>query len=230
MELVAKITGEAIPLNLKLSALEKILASPVLASIITFLGLVFAGLIGQHIKTYLGRRKEAAKIRYVDRLKAISQLCNSMEEIQAIKQVYRVFLVEVSNGGAKPRPGSVMYAKAVELRTEDRKVGEWLKEKYKQVPLDGPYIDMCIQAQSSNAPYVFDVEEHAPCILRDFYLAEKIRYSEIHHIYTDVEVEKMFIMSVATRGLPEDFQDERLKAYVQTEVMQIRASFNEYRN
>lgn len=169
---------------------------------------------------------------YVDGMRAISNVYNSMADLSMFESVDRVLLLEVSNGGHRPKPGSIMYANAINAKvnghggTAEERV---IITRYNRVQIDNNYISMCVSAQSSNSPYAFKVDSHVDCMLKDIYQSEHIEFAEIHHICTDAKDEKMFILSIATRTHNEFFSETLLRSAINSEVMVIKNEFSKYR-
>ncbi len=139
----------------------------------------------------------------------------------------RVLLVEVSNGGNAPRAGSRIYASAVNVKCENH-MSKYILERYDRVRIDDEYINMCISIQSGLV-YKMQVNHHDPCLLKDFYTSEGVKYSEVYHIFTDGEDEKMFIMSIATFQDNEAFEREDLRSIIRSEMSFITMEFERFR-
>ena len=165
---------------------------------------------------------------YTANMRAIAAVYSSMEAIQEIPQVTRVFLLEVSNGGGSPVPGSVVYGRGIHIRHVDHAQAEMMLARYEAVRLDSTYIDMVLQVKAG-AEYKILVKDYQACILKDFYTEEGIYYSEVYHIYTDLYYDKTFIMSVATTQEGETFQDEQVQAAIRTNLMVIKQNFDAFR-
>lgn len=179
-------------------------------------------------KVWLSRKK---KDNYLDRIRSIANVYAIMEKMRLFKGVDRVFLLEVSNGGDKPKVGSVLFARAVEMKiSEDvsRSSRDSLLRKYDEVRLDEAYIYMCAKIQEDGM-YRFKTEDERDCLLKNYYESEGVTYSKIFHIYTDTESEKMFIMSVSTFDKSSQFESDKLKNMIQSEVNEIRDYFRKYR-
>jgi len=188
------------------------------------------GWVGKFIKQYWEKKQiKKEHNEYINRLKAIADVYNSMDRLQSSERIDRVFLLEISNGGHSPRPGSKLYAKSIKITLEERNFSkEELINMYEKLPLDYNYIQMIINAQQEGF-YYFDTEKEKPCMLKSLYQNEGIQCSEIYHIHTDIDEEKMFILSASTYNDPETFKGESFRAFLSTEIMVIRSNFKRYR-
>jgi len=193
--------------------------------------------VGWFIKHLLAREKEKKnlkkKIEYLNSLRAVANVYMSMSNLSDIKAIKRVFLLEISNGGDRPKPGSIVYAKAVEVKVDSespKNRREQLLSKYEKIRLDENYIRIVLEAQASGEPYQFNVISHKECMLLDLYKTEAITYSEIYHVYTDPSTEKMFILSISTDLESEAFEDDLVRAIIRTEINYLRENFVQYRN
>jgi hypothetical protein len=195
-------------------------------------GLIGAVKIGyaEFKKWRLKKKKVKIEVDYLARLRSIATAYSIMDKIRYIKQVDRVFLLEVSNGGSKPRLGAKMYARAIELKLDEKfatSTRDALLAKYNEVMIDESYIRMVIEL-AEKGHYDFDIDKEHDCLLKQHYSAEGVRFSRVFHIYTDHEEEKMFILSVATFG-DDKLNDKKLKDVIQSEVNEIRDYFRKYR-
>ncbi len=190
-------------------------------------------IIKKVIDTYNIQKEKKKKQDYLNSLKAVANVYKAMSIINSLPEINRVFLLEVSNGGHKPRPGSIIYAKAIEIKVDSdlpNNSREDLLYKYERVRVDENYIRMVLQAQLSEEPYKFYVDNHEHCILKDFYINEEVKYSEINHVYTDIEGEKMFILSISTTKENEYFETETVRALINSSLDQLIYNFTVYRN
>lgn len=165
-------------------------------------------------------------------MRSIADVYGAMSKIEELAGVDRVLLLEISNGGDKPMPGSKMYAKAVEVFATDQSRAELL-DRYKKVNLDNSYIRMVIEAESKAKDlghYAFDVERHEDCILKAFYVNEGVLYSEIYHVHTDADAKAMFIISVASKHTKEHFEKPATRQAITARVTEIRNNFELWRH
>lgn len=193
--------------------------------------------VGWYIKHLIDKQKDKkiikAKLEYLASLRAVANVYSSMSIINDYKEVTRVLLLEISNGGNRPKPGSVVYARVVEAKITTNEVKSFSKLKilkaYENLRVDESYIKMILLAQNTNEPYKFDVANHSDCMLKDIYLTEGIKYSEINHVHTDPVAEKMFIVSIATNIEGQKFENNILRAKINLEIAQLVVNFNIYR-
>ena len=192
----------------------------------------FARLLPKYILKYIEwRHKEAIdkkKEVYTQKLKAITSVGFSMESIES-RIFPRVLLVELTNGGDKPNVGGSMHATAIDVKVNKAhiKSRDYILKKYDGVRVDARYIEMCIKAQKEGVVFI-DVDKMQDQFLKNWYRAEGIVYSEVYHIYTDVESESMFILSVATPDINADITDE-MRTLINIEIGFIRDRFEKYR-
>lgn len=213
------------------------MTAEIIASITGFAAVVFG-----FIKWFLPfiklqqqlNRKKATQAKFDEGLKSILRVNDLMDELRQHRHITRVVLLEISNGGDQPRPGSTMYASAVQVRRDtaegDRDITaeKALKEKYNRVTLDDHYIRMLVQIQTSGI-YKFNVKNSENCMLRNFYITECIKYSEIYPVYVDRDAKKMFILSIATDQVDQLFENGPTRAFICTAVTTIQSLFETYR-
>lgn len=189
------------------------------------------GWLAKDVYTRYVHKKEAKeKDDYLQGLRSIAKVYNCMDILKETKEITRVLLLEISNGGNVPRCGSIMYASAVNVKHDDIEMGRSILEKYNRVRIDDEYINMCIEAERTKGAYKIMVQDSRESLLKSFYMTEGIQYSEVFHIYTDGKDEKMFIMSVATENDDETFNKQGIRALINSEVSIIRSEFERYRN
>lgn len=178
------------------------------------------------IKQIRKKRRKQAEAKFTDQLRSVRDIYAAMNALRKRDEIDRVFLLEISNCGDKPKPGSVMYAKAVEIAIDRHRFE--LLERYKRVRLDEAYISMLLKVKASGW-YDFEVEHHESCMLKNYYEAEGVKFSRIFHLFTDPEDEKMFIMSVSTKQKNQLFESTGLQSYIFTEVDVIKNTFSKFR-
>ena len=104
--------------------------------------------IGWFLKDVYTRRinakKDAKKETYLQGLRSIAKVYNAMDVLKDTKEITRVLLLEISNGGNMPKCGSIMHASAVNVKHDDIEAGRSILEKYNRVRIDYEYINMCI--------------------------------------------------------------------------------------
>lgn len=161
-----------------------------------------ATLITNWFKDRKHKRELAADIkeknRFLSGLKRISSAYDLLGTLEHIPIIDRVLLIKVTNGGATPRLGSTIYASAIKATAETQAESRKIEEIYAKVRVDDAYIKMCIRAAQGEV-YEFDVAKHEECILKDFYMSEDVKYAEIYHLYTDIDEDAMYIISLATK-------------------------------
>jgi len=189
--------------------------------------------LAREVRMQQARDEEKKKKRseLINNLVASSEIYNCMETIKTETSTDRVLLLEVSNNGGKPKPGSKMFARAVDVKVaENREQNRRLKilHNYEEVQVDDAYIDMVLEAERTQGPYVFDVEEHKDCLLRQIYYSEGVRYSEVYHVYTDTDKWKLFIVSISTKE-DEKYEDQHERAIINMCIHNIRGNFEKYR-
>ncbi len=203
--------------------LKIILQSSVITAVV---GLLTNELI-KKIKQYSKAKKEEYNR---ESILALCDVVRSMKRLETAGSIERVLLIEVSNGGDRLMPGSIAYANAIDIVLDDQHEDEEAKllKRYTNVRLDPDYLNMCVEAEQKGV-YKFITSNESPCLLKDFYINEGIKYSEIFHIYTDVRKRCRFIMSISTHKEVRFESDGGLRAFINTEVMQIRTAFKKYR-
>ena len=169
---------------------------------------------------------------YKSRLRAISSIYSSMRGlVKTVKNVDRVLLLEISNGGHQPLPGSIMYARALHTESSDEHtMGDSdILKLYDEIRLDDYYIKLCVDTIEQKKVTI-DVKEQNESLIKSYHTREKLHYVEMHHIYTDIAAQKTFILSIATDDVEDKFKNRGVRAIIDTEVYEIKAEFMKYRN
>ena len=200
----------------------------VLTAIVGFLSYVARDLYDK-IK---GKKKKEIERTMTEGMRAISQVYQAMESLLQQTPADRVLLLEVTNSGSMPTAGEKVYSRAVEVKLDkESNFLERLKilANYEKILVDSQYVNMVVQAKETGEPYRFNVADHKPCLLRDIYETEGIKYSEIYHIYSDTKRWKQFILSVSTYKENQTYNSEKTRAIINMNVHKIRQTFDQYR-
>lgn len=211
--------------------------SDIIIAVTTLLGTVFS-FIKWAIPYFKKRRSTKQHVEEVDKfdkgMKALLNVADLMEELKRHINITRVVLLEISNSGDMPMPGSKMYATAITAKIDDEE-GKTNREAelravidYNRILIDDHYIRMLLSVKSGGV-YKFVVGSEPSCLLKDIYTNEGVNYSEIFHIFTDGRTKKMFILSIATHLKTEDFESTPLRSFINTAVNGIRSNFETYR-
>lgn len=191
-----------------------------------------ASIVGFLIKTLqnwlLKRKHEKRRDSFIMGMRSVAKVYASMSEIKRLTSADRVLLMEVTNGGNAPKPGSIMYARAIEAKAADSDKEQWILSRYESVRIDDAYINMVLQSAHTGQCYAFYVKTHADCLLKNIYITEGVKYSELYHLYTDLERQKMFIMTIATYVDGVSFGSASDKAIINLSVQEIREEFESY--
>ena len=134
------------------------------------------------------------KSRFIDGIVQISHAYGLMDDMARWDYVDSVLFLRLSNGGAVPKLGSKLYATPVKAFTNDDRE-HILERRYEGVEVDAEYIQMCIDV-ASGKDYIMEVETHKTCLLKSIYQSESVVISQVYHLYTDVDANNMYILSV----------------------------------
>lgn len=214
---------------------------PALGLLIGFLGKVVVERIQARSKKELAalavekeiekkRQKQITKANlFLMGLESVFRVHLEMDTIEKDTPATRVYLVKLSNGGSTPKPGSTINASGVYAECETKIDAQKLVKRYQKVRVDDQYIKMCIDAANNPThPVIIDVENAPDSILKQFYMAEGIKYSEVYWIYTDGENDSMYIMSVATHKENERFEATQYRVRISLGVQKIMNEFDKY--
>ena len=138
---------------------------------------------------------------------AISNIYAAMDNIKRLEASGRVSLVSVSNGGAVPVAGSVIYGRLVDIKVPDitdYKEREYFLQKYKQFRVDGQYINMVLEAISTKKLISFKEKDLSPCFLKNVLLEENIEGVMFHHLFSDVNKWKQYMLVIEGVNLTEE--------------------------
>jgi hypothetical protein len=138
---------------------------------------------------------------------AISNIYAAMDNIKRLEAIGRVSLVSVSNGGDVPVAGSVIYGRLVDIKVPDitdYKEREYFLQKYKQFRVDGQYINMVLEAIRTKKLISFKEKDLSPCFLKNVLLEENIEGVMFHHLFSDVNKWKQYILVIEGVNLTEE--------------------------
>jgi hypothetical protein len=186
-------------------------------------------LIGRLYEAHKDRKYQVRKENVINGMRAIAKVYSSMDTLKDSQEIERVVLDEISNGGNTPMPGSRMFSNAINAKHTNLSLGREILERYDHVRIDDEFIKMCIMIQSGD-PYKMIVKDAKECLLKDFYLNEGVKYSEVYHIFTDGIEEKMFILEISTSQPNEYFNRDGIRAAINAEIAFIRSEFEKFRN
>ena len=215
---------------LKTEVVEMIFASIILPTAI-WVGIQIKNWRAEYIKGKKFIKKNEDEIHYLNSLRSVADGYSAMQRLEDHPLIERVFLLEISNGGSRPKVGSKVYANAVEIKIDRTKTAlsrEEIISRYDRIEIDENYIYMVIEAKN-NGVYKFKTDSERSGLLKNLYVNEGIKYSEIYHIHTDSKNDKMFILSISTHKDEEEFKDETLTALIVSEVSTIKSAFKNYR-
>lgn len=194
---------------------------------------------GWLIKSWLDLRKQRKKNLpgFESGLNAIANVYRCMDHISRIDHVCQVFLIEVSNDGSRPKPGSKLYAKGIEVKMDyshapkhvEQPTREELLYKFEKLRCDEAYIQMCLEVSASSKRFEFIMEEQQGTLLWNVYKSRGIGFCEVHHLYTDSKADKMYILSVATFDKQLRFNEPEVRAIIDSSIDQIRIHFETFR-
>jgi hypothetical protein len=175
----------------------------------------------------VNKKKRSKETKMLHGLKAIVLVGEAMDMIKENSPAERVLLLEVSDSGEAPKPGSRMFSRAIDVKlgNHDSKPRQDILAHYGEFLIDQAYIDMVIEAKRTQRAYRFDVDKHPPCLLRSIYIDESIKYSEIYHVYSDTEKWKQYIVSISTNKEGEQFTDTKGRAAIDIGINAIRQAF-----
>lgn len=191
-------------------------------------GASFVGFLISQAKAWLANRKLKKKHdNFIMGMRSVAKVYAAMYEIMKKTAAERILLLEVTNGGNAPKPGSIMYARAIEAQAPTSEQAQEMIRRYESVRIDDNYINMVLQSANTHRPYCFDVDRHEDCLLRNIYITEGVRYSEVFHLFTDTERQKMFIMTIASFSNL-SFDEIKDRAQINYCVDEIRDEFASY--
>ena len=199
-----------------------------------FLGIILTAFMGVVAfiarDTYvriINKKKRSKDVKMLHGLRAIVLVGEAMDMIKENTPAERVLLLEVADSGEVPRPGSRMFSRAIDVKLghHDSKPRQDILAHYGEFLIDQAYIDMVIEAKRTQRAYKFEVDKHPPCLLKSIYIDEEIKYSEIHHVYSDTEKWRQYILSISTNKEGEHFTDAKARAAIDIGVNAIRNAF-----
>jgi len=197
-----------------------------LASLMSFFG--YGG------KLWLDKRKakkkEAKVKRMIDGLRSIATVYQCMEHIHQLEKVGLVYLLEVSNDGDIPKAGSKIYARLIEMKSEEQtfKDRDYYMQRYGEFLIDEQYINMVLEAKQTQEAVKFVTEKSESCLLKTIMIAENVTYAEYYHVYSDTEKWRQYIVGIATKD--KDVPDNHeVNAMILNNITQSRYNFKKYR-
>lgn len=162
-------------------------------------------------------------------LKASADTYNVMDVILELPGVDSVILLQLSNGGKEPKPGRKIYTRAIEAKVGNDSTGERRKnilDEYKQFLVDQHYINMVIQAKESQKPYKFETQKHESCILRTIYINKKVKFAEVHHVFSDTNKWRQIILAIHTLDKDQHFEEPNVRSAIDLCVRRIQHNFD----
>jgi len=185
------------------------------------------GLVTQLILWYLNNKKdESVDIPTEPATMNSTQFENKIEVQQIVERVMvntgvnRFLVMKTENSGGKPRLGTHLYASVLYESVKPPLVS--VKDDYQRLLVDDIYVRMLsdIGPGTANKLKVSDMKDG---ILRNIYLVEGIRYSEIHYLWeTD---SAFFYASIATNDEDSSFDEPLDRVEIEIAISKIREIF-----
>lgn len=165
------------------------------------------------VKWYISQRDKRKDISTL--LAGLSNIYSKMQQLLNETDANRFLILKAENGGGRPKIGStinvsVLYEVLAGLPS--------IKDDYQKLPVDNEYISMLADA-SSHGHASLVVSELPPCILKDIYVAENVKYSEVHYL---CETPKAFYYCSIASTLTTNFSGAKSRNSIHLSVNNIR--------
>lgn len=148
------------------------------------------------IDKYLEYRNKKEKNSILWNLSNLAEIHTVMRSIIDRTDATRVLIIRGSNGGGIPKPGSEFYISVIhEEHKQGPDTGDDLHTRYRGIKVDGPYIEMLMEMMMKGQ-VKYKIAKMVNGTLKNIYLADGIKYSEIHHIKNSSN--EMFYLGVST--------------------------------
>lgn len=118
---------------------------------------------------------------HMDKVVAWRKVTSIVRRLLAFSEVQRFLVLRLSNGGGDPFPGARLYATAIVNELDD--YNKHRVRDYEQIEVDNAYIERVIRA-STTKKQVIRVSAMQEEMLRDFYTAEGVKYSELYYLFS----------------------------------------------
>lgn len=200
---------------------------------------VAGGIYNERQKTKAHKKSiEKGHVLSVAGMRSQVRIKHALNELRAMG-IDRVLLLRVTNGGNIPRPGSNIYASALDVTTWSLDLEREILGRYKSVKVDAKYIEMCAQlAETPELAYKINVPENPTSLLEGWYQVEKVVQSWVYGIhinsFKDDNREKFeqYILSIAMRDTGTERAANRLEDLNAQEIERIinniRAEFKKF--
>ncbi len=165
------------------------------------------------IKWWLGQREKRKDISTL--LAGLSNIYSKMQQLLNETDANRFLILKAENGGGRPKIGSTIN---VSVLYEVLSGLPSIKDDYQKLPVDNEYISMLADA-SSHGHTSLVVSEMPPCILKDIYVAENVKYSEIHYL---CETPKAFYYCSIASTITTNFSGAKSRNSIHLSVNNIK--------
>lgn len=200
----------------------------------------------RQMRLELKTRKEQDKahmngaILSVEGLKSQVDVARKMQHISDLGYG-RVLILLVQNDGKIPRPGSRLYAHAINPISTDLSAAREISNRYDGVQVDTDYIQFCAMLAADNQ-YVHritvpeDGDLNNLTLIQGWYQSEGVAESDVYHLATDVYFDekskkehfRMYILSVAVYRHQNIKIDDINPQETERLVSMIRKQYNKF--
>lgn len=175
------------------------------------------------IEHILSRRKEDGRGVLVRNLDAMSNMYSAMRAVLECSPAERFLIMRGSNGGGVPKPGSEFFITVMHEEHSDPDHAGLAKDRYNKLMVDSQYIDMLREVAVKGDARI-KTADLPPGMLRTFYDAEKVKYSEIYLL--KLSKTEIYYCSIAAYA-DVNFDDPEMRSTIISNVGRIREIFRE---
>jgi len=156
----------------------------------------------------------------------IRQVFRIMNSIISETEAERVVIFKSKNGSGMPRLGSRLHTSAV-YEMHSHNYAHNLVERYENVSLDGDYISMLLDLQTSGMVRLV-VDKMNESLLKTIYKTEGIKYSELYYLHTTES--GMYYVSIATTsdGFGLIINNPAMRSIIDISVSKLQNLFKKY--
>jgi len=175
------------------------------------------------IERYKERKNKIQTDVILANLKDISDMNVIMSDVVAKTSATRFLIFRGHDSGSVPNPKHPYYTKCLWQQTKDGSELNKLRNKYESIQVDVPYINMMIQVLV-NGFTKLSLEKMEDSMLKNLYLDENIKYSEIYFLAQE-KSNYIYYCSVATNVKNTDFSDKHERVEIDLAINKLRQIF-----
>ncbi len=157
------------------------------------------------------KQRKLDKLDPAQSMRDIQRIHEIMEEIVKLTSFDRMVVFKAEDSAGVIVPGKIMYITALYEKLaheEDRPINSII-HRVKRWRSDAQYYQMMADLLTKGT-VITAFEDLPPCNLKDLYEADRIVYSQVHHLMTTKDKSKIFYCSVVSRGTKNPHAEDKV--------------------